>query len=95
MRLEIPIAVGFGFFLKRFPKHFWLITFIAITLMVFAVIIGHFIPIQIPPFFSIPSTGLWTIILLVYAFIAATLPVQTLLQPRDFLNAWQLLFAFA
>jgi carbon starvation protein len=35
----------------------------------------------------------WTLILLVYAFIASILPVQTLLQPRDFINSHQLFFA--
>ena len=35
----------------------------------------------------------WTILLFVYAFLASTLPVTTLLQPRDYINAWQLLIA--
>ena len=42
---------------------------------------------------NIPATGLWTIILLVYAFFASTMPVTTLLQPRDYINAWQLYIA--
>jgi carbon starvation protein len=37
-----------------------------------------------------PATGYWTIILLIYAWIASTLPVTMLLQPRDYINAWQL-----
>jgi carbon starvation protein len=37
----------------------------------------------------------WTIILLAYAFIASTLPVTTLLQPRDFINSHQLVVAMA
>ncbi len=32
----------------------------------------------------------WTYILLVYAFIASTLPVWLLLQPRDYINSYQL-----
>jgi carbon starvation protein len=31
--------------------------------------------------------------LFIYAFIASTLPVTTLLQPRDYINAWQLFIA--
>jgi len=38
---------------------------------------------------------IWTIILLVYCYIASTLPVQTLLQPRDYINANQLMVALA
>lgn len=35
----------------------------------------------------------WTILLLVYCYIASILPVQKLLQPRDFINAQQLIVA--
>ena len=41
----------------------------------------------------IPATGVWTVVLLIYAFFASTLPVTTLLQPRDYINAWQLFIA--
>jgi carbon starvation protein len=41
----------------------------------------------------LPTTGLWVIILLIYAWVASTLPVTTLLQPRDYINAWQLFIA--
>ena len=44
---------------------------------------------------TIPATGLWTIILLIYAWVASTLSVTTLLQPRDYINAWQLFVAMA
>ena len=38
----------------------------------------------------IPSTGTWTLLLLVYCYFASPLPVTPLLQPRDYINAWQL-----
>ena len=34
----------------------------------------------------------WVIILLVYAYIASTLPVWMLLQPRDYINTHELIF---
>ena len=37
----------------------------------------------------------WTIILLVYAFVASVLPVWLLLQPRDYINSLQLFVALA
>ncbi|MCK4343108.1 MAG: carbon starvation protein A [Phycisphaerae bacterium] len=37
----------------------------------------------------------WTVILLIYCFIASVLPVWTLLQPRDFINSHQLFVALA
>ena len=36
------------------------------------------------------SGDAWILILLVYAFAASTLPVWSLLQPRDYLNSWLL-----
>lgn len=37
-----------------------------------------------------PDVSQWSVILLVYAFLAAVLPVWSLLQPRDFLNCLML-----
>ncbi len=36
---------------------------------------------------------IWTVILLVYCFVASVLPVWTLLQPRDFINSHELTLA--
>lgn len=41
------------------------------------------------------SVVIWTLLLLVYCFIASILPVWTLLQPRDFINSNQLLLTLA
>ncbi|MGA0242503.1 MAG: carbon starvation protein A, partial [Candidatus Marinamargulisbacteria bacterium] len=90
---EIPIALAFGFFLRRYPKKIRWLTVLAIGGMAMTVVLGHFIPIKLGGVVGIPATGVWTIILLVYAWWASVLPVQTLLQPRDFLNAWQLIIA--
>jgi carbon starvation protein len=59
------------------------------------VVIGVYLPIKMPAIAGIPPTGVWTIILLIYAFIASVLPVTTLLQPRDFINSHQLMVALA
>ena len=48
-----------------------------------------------PSIAGLPPTGIWTIILLIYAFVASVLPVTTLLQPRDFINSHQLIVALA
>jgi carbon starvation protein CstA len=41
------------------------------------------------------SVVAWTVILLVYCFIASVLPVWLLLQPRDYINSHQLFVALA
>ena len=93
--MEIPLAIAFGAFVRRFPHRFFLISAIAVMVMCFVVVIGHWFPFKMPTLVGIPATGTWAIVLLIYAAIASVLPVQTLLQPRDYLNAWQLFIAMA
>ncbi len=91
--LEIPIAVALGIqvFNKRKNLLKWSIA--AVIIMYLTVVLGNYFPIQITEFMGIPATGVWTIILLVYAYIASVLPVNKLLQPRDLINSHQLLIA--
>jgi carbon starvation protein len=43
---------------------------------------------------AVPTTQLsWIFVLLVYGFLASVLPVWLLLQPRDYINSFQLYFA--
>ncbi len=91
--LEIPIAIVLGYFIYKKGKNLNLLTVLAVILMYATVVLGHFVPINLGAVAGIPTTGVWVIILLVYAFIASTLPVTTLLQPRDYINAWQLFVA--
>ncbi|MBU8912914.1 MAG: carbon starvation protein A [Spirochaetales bacterium] len=91
--LEIPIAMVLGYFIYKKGKNLNLLTVLAVILMYATVVLGHFVPINLGAVAGIPTTGVWVIILLVYAFIASTLPVTTLLQPRDYINAWQLFVA--
>ncbi|RKX84895.1 MAG: carbon starvation protein A [Spirochaetes bacterium] len=90
---EIPIAIALGYLLYKKGMNVNVATFIAVFLMYVTVVLGHWIPITLPTIGSMGPTGTWTIILLIYAFIASTLPVTTLLQPRDYMNAWQLFVA--
>lgn len=91
---EIPIAIVLGIYLKKGGGRLWVRTFLAVTLMYVTVYLGHYLPLQMPAsLWGIPATGLWTIVLLIYALVASILPVTTLLQPRDYINAWQLYVA--
>lgn len=94
--LEIPIAIGLSYAIYKKNANVLLSTIIAVSLMYVGVGLGawleHIKPglFLIPDLGKMPATGTWTIILLIYAWIASTLPVTTLLQPRDYINAWQL-----
>jgi len=91
--LQIPIALGLGYFIYKRGSNVIVSSFIAVVLLYVLVVMGRFIPLEMPALFGIPATGIWTILLLIYAYIASVLPVTTLLQPRDFINAYQLLIA--
>ena len=94
--LEVPIAIALGWAIYKKSANIKLATTIAVAAMYAAIVLGagleHVHPglTSFPADFVIPPTGMWTIILLIYAWIASTLPVTTLLQPRDYINAWQL-----
>jgi carbon starvation protein len=90
---QIPIAVYLGFLIYKKGKNVIIWSIIAVIVMYLTMIAGSFIPVSLPQVFNIPSTGIWTVILFIYAYIASVLPVTTLLQPRDFINAYQLLIA--
>ena len=91
--LQIPIAMGLGFAVYKKNANVTISTIIAVIAMYLCIFIGSKTTIAIGTFAGIPSTGIWVIILLIYAWIASTMPVTVLLQPRDYINAWQLFIA--
>ena len=93
--LEVAIALYLGHLIYKKGKGAMAWSIYAVIMMYITVIIGYFLPLKMPAIWGIPPTGVWTIILLVYAYIASTLPVTTLLQPRDFINSHQLVIAMA
>ncbi len=93
--LEIPIAVYLGYLIYKKGKNVMTWSIIAVIVMYATFIIGYYVPLKMPAIWGIPPTGVWTILLLAYAFIASVLPVTTLLQPRDFINSHQLVIVLA
>jgi carbon starvation protein len=93
---QIPIAMGLGYVIYKKSGSLTLSTTISILCMYATIAFGAFVESNWPgtctltQIGAIPATGVWTIILLIYAWIASTLPVTMLLQPRDYINAWQL-----
>lgn len=89
--MQIPIAVWLGIQIRK-GKNDLVYSIIAVILMYITVVIGVWLPIEMPPLFG-SSVTTWVIILLVYVFFASTIPVQKLLQPRDYINSHQLMVA--
>ncbi|MBW1837977.1 MAG: carbon starvation protein A [Deltaproteobacteria bacterium] len=92
---EVLIALYLGHLIYKKGANAMTWSIIAVIVMYITVVIGAFVPIKMPAIAGIPPTGVWTIILLTYAFIASVLPVTTLLQPRDFINSHQLVVAMS
>jgi len=91
--MELPIAIALGYMIYKGRVPVALATAFAVFAMYITVVQGHFMPLAMPSLFGMPATGVWTVILLVYAYFASTLPVTALLQPRDYMNSWQLFIA--
>ncbi len=91
--LQIPIAVALGFAVYKRGVSIPIATAIAVLGLYLCIVIGSWFPVEMGSALGISPTGLWVIILLLYAWVASTLPVTTLLQPRDYINAWQLFIA--
>ncbi|UCD52508.1 MAG: carbon starvation protein A [Phycisphaerales bacterium] len=88
--LQIPIAVALGYMIYRRQANVVVATVVAVVAMYATIWLGSRLPFAMPQIGAMPATGSWTVALLIYAWIASTLPVTTLLQPRDYINAWQL-----
>lgn len=83
--LFIIEAVALGCLLRFTKLNKWVNTAIAIALLVVGVAIGLNAPIYV-------STSAWHIIVFIYILIASVVPVWALLQPRDYLNSYLLVF---
>ncbi|MBM3216824.1 carbon starvation protein A, partial [Candidatus Poribacteria bacterium] len=95
--IEIPIAVALGYWMYQRGKNHVVASIIAaVTLYVF-VVIGAYVPVALPPTmpFGLTPVTFWSITLFIYAYIASVLPVQKLLQPRDYINGHELYIAMA
>ena len=87
MLIVIAVVTGLLFYRRRVPLG-WL-TLGGVILSLLFVWLGVRMPITALGSFEL-TADFWTILLLVYAFLASVLPVWLLLQPRDYLNSFQL-----
>lgn len=91
--MEIPIAIALGYLVyKKNAKTLWP-SIAAVVLMYVTIWLGTFLPFQLPGLIGGNPLLTWVVILLIYGYVASVLPVQTLLQPRDYINGHELLVA--
>jgi len=90
--IEVPIALWVGWRVRQGASLArWSV--IGVALMYGAVWAGGFLPITLPAMLGMSPVLLWMLLLFAYAGVASFLPVDRLLQPRDYLNSHQLLIA--
>ncbi len=99
--ISLPIAVVIGIRVYRRGGGLLLPSLLALLVMYAAVWVGAYhLPIDIESILGVTRLGpfpnavmIWTIVLLIYCFVASVLPVWVLLQPRDYINSHQLVLA--
>jgi len=83
----VALVVGLLFYKTRLNQG--LVTFLGLAGIVGLVFLGHKVPLEIN---AAQPQIVWGYILLAYAFVASITPVNILLQPRDYLSAFLLIF---
>lgn len=97
--LEPFIAFYLGHLVYKRGKDIFWPSIIAVVVMYGTVIVGAYFPLDFELLFGTSREAtliIWIILILIFhAWLASSLPVQTLLQPRDFINSHQLIIAMA
>jgi carbon starvation protein len=81
----IPVAMVVGYFLYTLRINATLATVFGLICLLGLLMLGNALPVQ-------GSVIMWLVILLAYAYCASILPVNILLQPRDYLCSFLLFF---
>ena len=93
----IPVSMVLGWCLYKKSYNLQLVSLIAVLTIVLNIYIGFQIPVPLPEMGVMGFSPLifWFVILMIYAGVASILPVQTLLQPRDYLSTYILFGSMA
>jgi len=79
--LFMLLAVLFGIAIYRLKVPLWIATIVGVVLLFLSIPAGNLFPLQL-------DALTWQLILFAYIFVASTVPVWILLQPRDYLNSF-------
>jgi carbon starvation protein len=92
----IPMAMFIGNYIYRRGGSILLPTIVAVILLYAAIPLGQALPLQVDGLANLlgldPRT-VWILLIFAYTWFASRLPVWLLLQPRDYLNSFQLFIA--
>lgn len=82
----IPVALLIGFMLYNLKMNQVITTALGLSLLILLVVLGRYLPVDL----GANALNIWMIVLLAYCFIASVIPVQVMLQPRDYLSSFLL-----
>ena len=105
--LQIPIAIVLGALIYKKNWNATMLGLIAVAIMYGTIVFGAYHPFTMESIkvATLNAQGqehlktiftpeaIWVVLLLIYVYIASTISVKTLLQPRDFINSYQLFIA--
>ncbi len=88
----IPVSMILGWFIYKKNCNLMFASLIAVAVLILNIYIGFKFPIPLPADGVLGFSPLmfWFVLLMIYAGIASVLPVQILLQPRDYLSTYVL-----
>ena len=100
VNFEILVAVVIGLVIYKLKAKLLIPSLVALVLLWIMVWVGsEYVPISLHESLQFSGKGgavkTWAVLLLGYSFIASSLPVWVLLQPRDFINSHQLVVGLA
>ena len=93
----IPISIALGWFIYYKNTDLAVSSIIAVAGVILSIYFGFQFPVELPESGIIGFSPLmfWFVILMIYAAVASVLPVNILLQPRDYLSTYILFGSMA
>lgn len=82
----IFVAILTGYMIYVWKFNYPVSTIIGLALLAALLFLGNYIPV------TVGNIKFWLVILLIYCYAASIVPVNILLQPRDYLSAFLLIF---
>lgn len=86
----IPLALVVGWLLYKTRVNNTLVTVASLLILIALLWGGVQFPLTLVPMGPVSTENVWIVLLLIYCFFASVLPVQWLLQPRDYLASFVL-----
>ncbi len=85
--IGLALLVGMMMYVWKLPT--WQGTVVGVGLLFVLLVIGYKVPIALP-WSANANLIVWMVVLLIYSYFASILPVNILLQPRDYLSTFLL-----